>query len=177
MRFLYVNRSGELISRVTNDITRIQYFVANMFPDLLRESLTVVALVSYIIYLNPMLAMYALVVVPLVIYPLIVIAKKLKKYSHRSQRKNADVVSRLTEVFNNGEIIKANATEKFEINRFDLENWKFFRINMKTVYVGDLVSPIMEIIGSFAAALVIYMGGVEVISGNMSVGTFFSLLP
>ncbi|MEA3370358.1 MAG: ABC transporter transmembrane domain-containing protein, partial [Campylobacterota bacterium] len=111
MTFLYMNRSGELISRVTNDINRIQYFVANMFPDLIRESLTVIALVSYIIYLNPMLALYALVVVPLVIYPLILIAKKLKKYSHRSQTKNADVVSRLTEVFNNSEIIKANATE------------------------------------------------------------------
>ena len=176
MSFLYVNRSGELISRVTNDINRIQYFVANMFPDLVRESLTVVALVSYIIYLNPMLALYALVVVPLVIYPLIVIAKKLKKYSHRSQSKNADVVSRLTEVFNNSEIIKANATEQFEMKRFNIENWKFFRINMKTVYVGDLVSPIMELIGATGLAAVIYVGGREVYDGNMTVGEFTAFL-
>ena len=53
MAFLYINRSGELISRVTNDITRIQYFVSNMLPELFREVLTVVALVGYVIYLNP----------------------------------------------------------------------------------------------------------------------------
>ena len=52
MTFLYLNRSGELISRITNDINRIHYFVANMLPDLFRESLTVVALISYIIYLT-----------------------------------------------------------------------------------------------------------------------------
>lgn len=176
MSFLYVNRSGELISRVTNDINRIQYFVANMFPDLVRESLTVVALVSYVIYLNPMLAMYALIVVPLVIYPLMLIAKKLKKYSHRSQNKNADVVSRLTEVFNNSEIIKANATEKFEMQRFDIQNWQFFKINMKAVYVGDLVSPIMELIGATGLAAVIYIGGREVYDGNMTVGEFTAFL-
>jgi len=54
------------------------------------------------------------------------IAKKLKKYSHRSQQKNADLVSRLTEIFNNIEVIKANSTEKFELKRFSSENWHFF---------------------------------------------------
>jgi len=176
MSFLYMNRSGELISRLTNDINRIQYFVANMFPDLVRESLTVIALVSYIIYLNPLLAGYALVVVPVVIYPLILIAKKLKKYSHRSQSKNADVVTRLTEVFNNSEIIKANATEKFEIERFDKQNWQFFKINMKAVYVGETVSPIMELIGASGLAAVIFIGGQEVYNNNMTVGEFTAFL-
>lgn len=176
MTYLYLNRSGELISRVTNDINRIQYFVANMLPDLIRESLTVVALVSYVIYLNPVLALYSLIVVPLVIYPLIKIAQKLKKYSHRSQNKNADVVTRLTEVFNNTEIIKANATERFELDRFSIENWKFFKINMKSVYVGGLVSPVMEIIGASGLAAVIFVGGQEVYDGNMSVGEFTAFL-
>ena len=176
MTFLYVNRSGELISRVTNDISRIQYFVSNMLPELLRESLTVFALVGYVIYLNAHLSFYALVVTPLVIYPLVLIAKKLKKYSHRSQAKNADVVTRLTEVFNNSEIIKANATEKFEIDRFSQDNWQFFKINMKSVYVGEIVSPLMEIIGAAGLAMVIFIGGREVYDGKMSVGEFTAFL-
>ncbi len=176
MAFLYLNRSGELISRVTNDMNRVQYFVSNMLPELFRESLTVVALISYIIYLNPILSFYALVVLPTVIYPLIAIAKRLKKYSHRSQEKNADVVTRLTEVFNNGEMIKANATEPYEIARFAKENWKFFKINMKAVYVGDIVSPLLEIIGSSGLAAVIFIGGKEVYDGNMSVGEFTAFL-
>jgi len=176
MTFLYLNRSGELISRVTNDITRIQYFVANMLPELFRESLTVVGLVSYIIYLNPDLAFYSLVGIPLVFYPLILIAKKLKKYSHRSQAKNADVITRLTEVFNNSEIIKANATEKYEMKRFSVQNWQFFKINMKAVYVGEIVSPLMEIIGAAGLAAVIFLGGREAYNGNITPGEFIAFL-
>ncbi len=176
MGFLYQNRSGELISRVTNDIGRIQYFVSNMLPDMFRDLLTVIALVGYIIYLNPLLSFYTLIVVPLIIYPIMLIAKKLKKYSHRSQAKNADLVSRLTEVFNNSEIIKANATEKFEIKRFSIENWNFFKINMKAIYVGALVSPIMEIVAVSGLAMVVYVGGKEVFDGNMTVGEFTAFI-
>ncbi len=176
MTFLYLNRSGELISRVTNDITRIQYFVSNMLPELFRESLTVVGLVIYIVYLNPHLAFYSLVGIPLIFYPLIVIAKKLKKYSHRSQAKNADVITRLTEVFNNSEIIKANATEKFEMQRFSVQNWQFFKINMKAVYVGEIVSPLMEIIGAAGLAAVIFLGGREAYNGNITPGEFIAFL-
>jgi len=86
------------------------------------------------------------------------------------------VVTRLTEVFNNSEIIKANVTEKYEMNRFSIENWKFFKINMKSVYVGELVSPMMEIVGSAGLAMVIYIGGHEVYEGNMTVGEFTAFL-
>lgn len=176
MAFLYRNRSGELISRVTNDIERIRYFVSNMLPELFREGLTVVALIAYIIYLNPVLAFYSLVVLPVIVYPIILIARKLKKYSKRSQEKNADVVTRLTEVFNNSEIIKANATEKFELERFSIQNWQFFKINMKSVYIGSIVSPMMEIVGAVGLAAVIFVGGREVYNNNMSVGEFTAFL-
>ena len=176
MTFLYLNRSGELISRVTNDIERIRYFVSNMLPELFRESLTVIALLGYVVYLNSVLAFYSLIVFPLAIYPILVIGKKLKKYSRRSQEKNADVVSRLTEVFNNSEIIKANATQKFEMERFSTQNQQFFKINMKSVYVGDIVSPMMEIVGAIGLAAVIFVGGREVYNGNMSVGEFTAFI-
>ena len=176
MGFLYLNRSGELISRVTNDIGRIQYFVSNMLPELFREGMTVISLIGYVIYLNPKLAFYSLILVPLIIYPLMAVARKLKKYSHRSQAKNADVMTRLTEVFNNSEIIKANATETFEMKRFSLENWNFFRINMKSVYVGEMVSPIMEVIGAGGLAAVIFVGGHEVYNNHMTVGEFTAFL-
>lgn len=176
MMYLYQNRSGELISRVTNDIERIRYFVSNMLPELIRESLTVIALVAYVIYLNPILSFYSLVLLPLAVYPIIKIGEKLKKYSRRSQEKNADVITRLTEVFNNSEIIKANATQKFELARFSVQNWQFFKINMKAVYVGDIVSPLMEIVGAAGLAAVIYIGGREVYDGNMSVGEFSAFL-
>lgn len=174
MSYIHTNRSGEMISRITNDIGRVQYFVSNMLPEFIRETLTVAALVGYVIYLNPTLAFYAFVVLPVLVVPLIQITRRLKKLSRTSQEKNADIVTRLTEVFNNTEIIKLNATEKYELDRFEEENWHFFKINMKAVYTNELVSPLLEIIASVGLALVIYMGGKEVISSQMTPGEFFS---
>jgi subfamily B ATP-binding cassette protein MsbA len=176
MAFLYAHRSGELISRITNDLARVQYFVSSMLPEFIREGATVIALVGYVIYLNPTLAFWSLFVVPLVIYPLILIAKRLKKLSHRSQEKNADVLTRLTEVFNNNEIIKANATEEYELHRFKEQNEHFFAINMKSTYTNELVSPVMEIIAAAGLAAVIFVGGKQVYSGAMSVGEFTAFL-
>jgi len=176
MRYIQSNRSGEMISRLTNDTNRVQYFVALLLPELIRESLTIVALIGYVFYLNAELAFYAVVLLPIAILPLFKIAKKLKKYSHRSQEKNADIVVRLTEVFNNAEIIKAHTTEEYELTRFQEDNWKFFKINMKTVFVGQLVSPILEIIAASGLAAVIYMGGHAVYDGKMTVGEFTAFL-
>ncbi|HEX5670053.1 MAG TPA: ABC transporter transmembrane domain-containing protein [Sulfuricurvum sp.] len=176
MQFLYLNRSGELISRITNDLARVQYFVSSMLPELIRESITVVALVGYVIWLNPMLAFWSLIVMPIIIVPLISITKRLKKLSHRSQEKNADVMTRLTEVFNNSEIIKANATEAYELARFKEDNEYFFKINMKSTYTNELVSPLMEIIAAIGLAAVIYVGGREVYAGKMTVGEFTAFL-
>jgi ATP-binding cassette, subfamily B, bacterial MsbA len=176
MQFLYQNRSGELISRITNDITRIQYFVSNMMPELIRESLTVIALVGYVIFLNATLAFWALFVMPLIIVPLIKITRRLKRLSHRSQEKNADLMTRLTEVFNNSEIIKTNATEEYEVRLFREENERFFKLNMKTTYTNELVSPLMEIIAATGLACVIFVGGQQVYSGIMSVGEFTAFL-
>lgn len=176
MGFLYANRSGELISRITNDITRVQYFVSRMLPELIQESFTVIALVGYVIYLNASLAFWALFVMPVIILPLIKITRRLKKLSHRSQEKNADLMTRLTEVFNNSEIIKANATEAYEHQRFQDENERFFKLNMKSSYTSELVSPIMEIIAAIGLAAVIFIGGRAVYSSEMSVGEFTAFL-
>ena len=176
MAFLYLNRSGELISRITNDVGRLQYFVANLLPELARESLSVIALIGYVIYLDYKLAFYALVVVPAVVYPLMLVAKKLKKYSHRSQEKNSDLLSRLSEIFNNIEIIKTNSTEDLELKRFDEQNWQFFKVNMKSVYVGELVSPFLEISGALGIAMIIYVGGSQVYAGEMTTGEFMAFL-
>jgi subfamily B ATP-binding cassette protein MsbA len=176
MQFLYANRSGELISRITNDINRIQYFVSSMMPELVRESLTVISLIGYVIYLNATLAFWALVVMPIVIFPLIQITKRLKRLAHRSQEKNADIVTRLTEVFNNSEIIKSNATEEYEMDRFHLENDHFFKLNMKSAYTSELVSPMMEIIAAIGLAAVIFIGGNQVYNGVMSIGEFTAFL-
>jgi subfamily B ATP-binding cassette protein MsbA len=176
MEFIFNNRSGDFISRITNDIDRIKFFATNMLPDLIRESLTAITLIVYVIWLNSLLSFYALVLMPLAIYPLILAAKRLKRLSTKSQEKNSDIVSRLTEVFNNSEIIKANATESFELERFNKENWIFFKLSMKSAYTNALISPLLELIGASGLAAVIYVGGMEVYNSNMSAGEFTAFL-
>ena len=174
MQFFKTMHTGEILSRVTNDITRIQTVVTSMIPNIIRESLIIVALTTYVIYESPKLAFYFLIIMPLALYPLSLLAKKMKKYSKLSQESTSDMTSRLGEIFSNIEVIKANSTQKLEGFKFEKENQNVFKYLLKQVKVNALTSPIMEILGSVAIGVVIYIGGTEVIEGRITVGAFFA---
>jgi subfamily B ATP-binding cassette protein MsbA len=174
MDFFRKNHSGVLLSRITNDISRIQGVVSEIIPQLIRDTFTVVALVGYVIYQNPKLAFYFLIIMPLALFPLSKLSKKMRKYSKLSQQSTGDMTKRLEEVFSNIEVIKSNSSQKFELNRFAIDNLSVFKYIMKQIRVNNLTSPIMEVLGSIAIGLVIFIGGKEVIEGKMSVGGFFS---
>ena len=176
MDFFQKKHGGELVSRIINDINRIQQAVSNYVAEFLREVLTIFALIGLVIYHSPELAFYGLVVLPLAFYPLSLLAKRMKKLSFKSQESNSDITSSLSESFNNIEIIKANSTEKIEANKFSIHNMIFFKYNMKAVKTNELTSPLMEIIGSFAFAAVIIVGGTRVISGELTTGVFTSFV-
>ena len=176
MKFFNDFRTGELISRTTNDIERIRSIVSSIIPELIRELVTIIGLLCVVIYQSPKLAFFALVVMPIAIYPISRLAKKMKKISKKSQEKTSDITSALSEIFTNIEIIKANNAQKYEHSRFIDENNKFFKLNLKTVKIEQLVSPLMETIGSIGVAAVIIIGGKDVIDGNINMGAFFSFL-
>lgn len=176
MDFFNEFRTGELISRTTNDIDRIRSIVSSIIPELTRESVTIIGLLCVVVYQSPKLAFFALVVMPVVIYPISRLAKRMKKISKQSQEKTSDITSALSEIFTNIEIIKANNAQKYEHSRFVDENNKFFRLNLKSVKIEQLVSPLMETIGSIGVAAVIIIGGKDVIDGHINMGAFFSFL-
>lgn len=176
MSFFNKYRSGELISRNTNDIERIRSIVSSMLPELGRELITALGLLCVVIYQSPRLALFALIIFPAAIYPLSLLARKIKKISKLSQEKTSDMTAALAEIFSNIEIIKANNAENKEISRFNSHNDRFFRLNLKSVRTGELVSPLMETLGAVGVAIVIIIGGSEVINGTLSVGSFFSFL-
>ncbi len=176
IKFFQNIHGGELLSRINNDTIVIQNAVSSYVASIIMESLTIIALICVVIYQSPTLAFYGLIVLPVVVYPLSRLAKKMKKLSHNSQEKASLLMSILGEIFNNIEIIIANNSQKTRSETYSKENKSLFDINMKTIKTNALVSPIMEIIGSFAAASVIFMGGMEVINGNITVGAFFSFM-
>ncbi|WP_148789528.1 ABC transporter ATP-binding protein [Campylobacter concisus] len=176
MDFFNEFRTGELISRTTNDIDRIRSIVSSIIPELTRESVTIIGLLCVVIYQSPKLAFFALVVMPVAIYPISRLAKRMKKISKQSQEKTSDITSALSEIFTNIEIIKANNAQEYEHSRFVDENNKFFKLNLKSVKIEQLVSPLMETIGSVGVAAVIIIGGKDVIDGHINMGAFFSFL-
>ena len=176
LMFFHENHSGELISRITNDINRIQSAVSTHISRIIQETITIIALIGVIIYQSAELAFYGLVVMPLAFYPLSLMAKRVKRLSFKSQEKNSDITAQLSETFNNIEIIKASSTEYLELDDFSKHNKEFFKVNLKAVKINELVSPFMEVLGAIALAVVVTVGGREVIDGNMTVGTFFSFL-
>ncbi|BCD62478.1 ATP-binding cassette, subfamily B, bacterial MsbA [Nitratiruptor sp. YY08-26] len=176
MGYFVQQPSGELISRLTNDINRIKNVVANMIPSFIRELLTIFALTFVVIYQSPKLALYFLFIMPLAIYPLSRLAKRMKKISHASQEKISDLTTHLTEIFNNIELIKAEAREPQELKRFQKHNQDFFELTIKQVRTQEIISPLMEVLGAVIVSLVIFIGGQEVIEGKMTTGEFFSFM-
>ncbi|WP_418180513.1 ABC transporter ATP-binding protein [Aliarcobacter lanthieri] len=174
--FFQKTHGGELVSRIINDINRIQSAVSNNLAEIIRESLTILALVSLVIYRSPELAFYGLVILPLAIYPLTRLAKRMKKLSFKSQESNSDITSSLTESFNNIEIIKANSTENIETKKFSVFNMIFFKYNIKAVKTNELTSPLMETLGAIAFGTVILVGGSKVVSGELTTGEFSSFI-
>ncbi len=174
--FFKKNHSGELVSRIINDINRIQFAISHELAKFIRDILMALALLGVVIYQNSKLAFFALVILPLLIYPIKIIAKKLKKLSLRAQEKTADINARLNEIFNNIETIKAYNAQKFEYEKFKEENKNYFNINLKTIKTQELLSPILELLSATVATIVIIVGGKEVIDGDMSVGAFFSFM-
>jgi subfamily B ATP-binding cassette protein MsbA len=149
--FFHQFRSGELISRNVNDVARIKAVVSTMIPEIGRQGLTAIGLLGVVIYQSPKLSFFALIILPLIIFPLSLIAKKLKKLSHKSQEKTSDITSRLTEIFANVELIKAHAAEKFEHDKFAKENYDFYKISLKSVKTSELTGPLMELQDAVAA--------------------------
>lgn len=176
MSYLNKMRSGELLSRVTSDIARIQQVVSSMIPQLMVKSMLIVTLTVYVIYQSPKLAFYFLFIMPLALFPLQILAKKMKKYSKRSQESNADLTSRLTEIFNNIEVIKSSSSQEFEYQRFSKENMNFFKLAIKQMKINALVGPSLEVFGSVAIAVAIYVGAFQVINDEITVGTFFAFV-
>jgi subfamily B ATP-binding cassette protein MsbA len=176
IEYLNKMRSGELLSRITNDINRVQRVVSSMIPTMMVKVLLVITLTGYVIYQSPKLAFYFLIIMPLAVLPLQILAKKMKRYSKRSQESNSDLTSRLTEIFNNIEVIKSSSSQEYEYKRFSKENFNFFKLAIKQMKVNALVGPSLEVFGSIAIAAAVYVGAMQVINDEITVGTFFAFV-
>ncbi|MDX9761476.1 MAG: ABC transporter transmembrane domain-containing protein, partial [Desulfomonilia bacterium] len=167
---------GVLISRITNDVNMIQSSVTNAVTELIRESLKLLGLVAVVFYRSVELALIAMVVFPLVVYPISQFGRRLKHYSTKSMNVMGHVMSILDEGISGIRIVKAYNMEEYEKERFSTENRRYYRNWMKRIAVRALSSPLMELIAGLAGAFILWYGGMQVVEGSLSAGDFASFI-
>jgi subfamily B ATP-binding cassette protein MsbA len=174
--FFSSTKTGQIISRVTNDVYVIQDSVSIVVYDLIRESMTMVALLGVVYYHNWRLATVALVVIPLSGALIDRLGKKLRVVSRETQEAMADLNAMLVETFTGVRVVQAFGMEKYEVGKFQAVNDVYFGKVRQTIKINELTSPLLEFIGAFGIAAIIWYGGVMVMEGRTTVGAFFSFI-
>ena len=176
LAFFQEEKTGALMSRITNDVHIIKNMVSTAVTSSLRDVFTIIGLTVVIFYRDWKLALIALVILPVAYFPIVAFGRRTRKVSKGYQETLAEINSFLHETFAGNKIVKAFGTESFEKKRFFQKTRRLFKMEMKTVKYRALTSPVMEILGGIGAALVIWYGGYKVITGMSTPGTFFSFL-
>jgi len=174
--FFVRHSTGELLSRMNNDVAMVQGAMTNAITGLVRDALTVVALIFVVFYRDFTLALIALIVFPLAVYPLLSFGKRLKRYSRRMLISLEDITRRLNETITGIRIVKAFGMEDYERQRFEEVNQTLFNAFMRRFKVRALSNPVMETLGGVGVCAIVSYGGYQVINGQSTQGTFFSFL-
>ncbi len=172
LEYYHRKRAGELTSRITNDVLRVENAVTYGLTDLIYQSLQVLVFLFLIFFIYWRLAFVSLAILPLVTIPMVRVGRILKKLSRRSQEKMADIHSSLYETIFGSRIVKAFCAEREEIKRFNQQNQDFYKLAMKSIKRRLILGPSIEYIGVVAAIFVFFWGGREVIFGKLSFGVF-----
>ena len=176
LSFFTKNSTGILMSRITNDVNLIQGAVSEAVTSLFKDSFTLVGLIFVIFYRDWKLALIAMVVFPLTVYPIARFGEKMRKVATGTQITMGRLTSLLQETISGTRIVKAFGMEDYEGKRFGKENENLFRFFMKAVSIRALSSPFMEFLGGLGIAAIVFYGGYQVIHGVSTPGNFFSFL-
>ena len=165
-------RSGELISRITNDVKLIENAVSYALTDLVYQSFEIVCFALLTFLINWKLALISIVVLPMVVVPIVAVGKVLRRLSKSSQEKMADINSLLVETFTGVRIVRAFSAEDRELAKFRKQNHDYYRIAMKSIKRMLLVGIVTELIGIGMALFIVFYSGRQVIDGALSFGAF-----
>ncbi len=176
LAFYHNTATGELISRLTNDLKLVRIAGATALTGLIKEFLTLVFLVAVMFYQNWPLALSAAFVFPLAVLPVVSIGRRMRKTSTKTQVEMGRFTTILNETFQGVRHVKAYGMEDYEIGRATGAVEQVFRLLIKKSRLSALTTPIMENLGGIAIAMVIFIGGWQVIEGQTTTGAFFSFI-
>jgi subfamily B ATP-binding cassette protein MsbA len=166
LAYFHKTRTGQLISRVTNDVVVLNETIDIGFNHLVADSLAVIIFASFLIILSWKLTLLAALVLPLIFFFIYKVGRKLRKYSARSQERMADVNAVLEETVSNIRIVKAFAMDRFETNKFFYATKRFFKALLKMTRVRMLATPINDMMATAAGVFILWYAGSRILSAE-----------
>ncbi len=166
---------GGVLSRMSLDLTLLQQGLS-VLAHFFLSSFTIIALMGVVLYQSWQLALLSFITLPLAFYPLIRFGQKLRQRGENQQEQMGEILDQFSQSLTGIEVIKTHGSEAYEQQRFALQAQRYFLLMMRIWRIQKATVPIMELIGALGVAVIIYLGGSQVVAGEMSTGAFFSFL-
>jgi ATP-binding cassette, subfamily B, bacterial MsbA len=168
-------RKGDIMSRLTNDISELEGSVVGTMEGLIKDPLNLLILLGVLVFISPQLSIFLLIFLPLTGFIIGRISRSLKKQSHDSAVKQGESLSILEETLGGLRVIKAFTAEKLIAAKFTSNSNELFRIKNRMQYRRDLASPLSEFLGVLVLCGILYFGGQLVLEGKGLTATSFIL--
>jgi subfamily B ATP-binding cassette protein MsbA len=174
--FFTRNATGTLVSTTVNDVEKIQVTLTVALAEFLQQFFTLIFLVAVVIVVGHKLAWILVIFVPFVIVSARRIGLRVRHTTRRGQDKLADIQNILHETITGNRIVKAFSMESWESRRFHGAAQKLFRANLRSVAAQALSSPLMDMIGAVAIAVLLWVGRTQLTSHAMTQGAFIAFI-
>jgi subfamily B ATP-binding cassette protein MsbA len=170
--FFQKHSTGTLISTIVNDVERVQFAMSSVMAEFLQQFFTFVFLVGVVIFKGQELAWLLLLFVPVIVLSARKIGTRVRHTTRSGQDKLADIQNILHETITGNRIVKAFSMEGWELTRFRKAAQRLFRANLRSVAAAAISSPLMDIFGAVAIALLLLVGREQIVHGRMTPGDF-----
>ncbi len=172
--FYSKGRTGDFLSRITNDVSQIQGAITDVITDLIKQPLVILFNIPFIFIWGGKFAIIAIFVFPLVAIPIVLLGKQLRKLTKKMQARVGDITSFIGETLSGAHIVKAFTSEEREIRRFEEINFAVFNYFRKTIKVTIIQRPLIELIGAVGAGFAVWYG-MQYLSPERFAAFFISL--
>ena len=164
--------SGSLLSRITGDVGMLQSLVGPQLSNVLQSPVTILLSLIIMLFIDWRVTCAVLVLAPIISVVSTVIGRKIKKITGGMQKRLAELNSNIVEKLSNIKVIQSFVREKYEINRVELLNYNYYKDNMRSVMLAEILSPTVEYLSWFGMILGAIIGGYSVLNGYLSSNAF-----
>lgn len=174
--FFQKNSASNLINAVVFEVNNVLSIMGGMLISLVRDSLTVVGLIGYLIYLNWQLTLVVMVIFPIIAYIMSKINKRLRSLNREQQALTSELAYIVEESAAGYKIVKVHGAEDYEMRRFMEKAERLRQFAMKSAVAGGLNQPITQLIASMALSVVLVIALMQSASEGTTVGGFASFI-